>query len=329
MTILEEILITNSQELTVAKRGYSFNPDDHYWLLDKNTKIAVGTVTNLLDSSTRKGYIKTLTHYAVTFSASHVKNINERFLHFLRTTSSSIITDTALINYKSQLDKNNQWYLGTIRGFLKRWYELGYGGISDSIMELIDNWTIKGNIKGDVIKRLDPLKGPLSDIELQAFNEGAVLAFEKGYISLTEMALGLLISNTGRRPIQISHLRIKDVLQGKNKKGEEIYLINIPRAKQRATEFRKQFKQFAITHQLWVILTAQAKYVIDSVTTLLSIQLQESDKAELPLFPDMAAMSDIATPQNLKKALNAEQLHIKAVIHGNLQTYCRRGSSPF
>lgn len=28
----------------------------------------------------------------------------------------------------------------------------------------------------------------------------------------------------------------------------------------------------------------------------------------------MAAMSDIATPQNLKKALNAEQLHIKAVI---------------
>ena len=284
MTILEQIASTDNAELTLSKRGYLFNPNDHYWLLDKNTKIAVGTVTNLLDLTTKTGYIKTLTHYAVTFSASHVKNINERFLHFLRITSSSIITDTALINYKSQLNKNNQWYLGTIRGFLKRWHELGYNGISDSVVELIDSWIIKGNIKGDVIKRPDPLKGPLSDIELQAFNEGAVLAFEKGYISLTEMALGLLISNTGRRPIQISHLRIKDVLQGKNKKGEEIYLLNVPRAKQRAIEFRKQFKQFAITHQLWVVLTAQAKYVIDSLTDLLSFQLQESDKAELPLF---------------------------------------------
>lgn len=98
MMMLDQI---EKAELTTSKRGYPFNPKDHYWVLDKNTQIAVGTVTDLLDLSIKDGYIKTLTHYATTLSASHVKNINERFLHFLRATSSTIITDINLINYKA------------------------------------------------------------------------------------------------------------------------------------------------------------------------------------------------------------------------------------
>ncbi len=64
--------------------------------------------------------------------------------------------------------------------------------------------------------------GPLTDIELQGFNEGAVQAFEQDRITLSELALGLCVSNSGRRPIQISHLRIKDVLKGKNNQGEPL-----------------------------------------------------------------------------------------------------------
>ncbi len=306
--------ISKNNTVILSKAGYEFQLSDGYWVLDKNITLPIESLNGYLDKKTESSCIKVLVLYAKTYSSSHTQNVFFRFLHYLRTSNTKEITTTSLINYRANLKNDTEWYLGTIRGFLRKWYDLGYSGICDEVIELLDSWTIKGNIKGDVIKRLDPLKGPLSDIELQAFNEGAVLAFEKGSISLTEMALGLLISNTGRRPIQISHLRIKDVLQGENKKGEAIYLLNVPRAKQRATEFRKQFKQFAITHQLWVILIAQAKYVIDSIESLLNFQLQDSDKAELPLFPDMTVMPVITTPQALKKALNTEQLHIKAVI---------------
>lgn len=295
-----------------ARSGYKIKLSDEYWLLDKNVKVAVGTVCELLDQGVVEGYVRTLAYYVANYSASHVKNINERFLHFLRATETAIVSETSVLNYRSILSANNEWYLGAIRGFLKKWYELGYAGISDEVIELLDGWTIKGNVKGDVIKRLDPMKGPLSDIELQGFNEGAVRAFESGNISLTDMAMGLVISNTGRRPIQISHLRVKDILKGKNKRGDETYLLNMPRAKQRATNFRKQFKQFAITEELWVILTAQADHVVRSIESSVGFEIQNLERLELPLFPDMLEVVEIVTPASIKNALKTDFLHIKS-----------------
>lgn len=299
--------------LIVSKSGYKLNTADDYWLLSKNVNVAVGSVCELLDSKTALGYLKSLTYYAKNNSASHVKNINERFLHFLRTTHSTEVSESSLINYKASLSANNEWYLGTIRGFLRKWHDLGYSGISDDVIELLAGWTIKGNVKGDVIKRLDPVKGPLSDIELQGFNDGALRAFECGDITLTDMAMGLIISNTGRRPIQISHLRLKDILQGKNNRGDEAYLLNMPRAKQRATDFRKQFKQFSITGELWVILTAQAEHAVRSVEGAISFELQQQDRLELPLFPDISELTSSATPASIKSALKTDLLHIKSV----------------
>ena len=302
--------IAIAKEQVLSKAGYLFCPDDEYWRLDKNTNTHVSSVCCLLENSIAKSYVKTLTYYASNLSASHTENINIYFLHMLRTTGASTITDNVLINYRAKLTRTTEWYLGTIRGFLRKWYDLGYEGISDDVIDLLDSWTIKGNIKGDVIKRLDPVSGPLSDIELQAFNEGAVQAYERDAITLTDLALGLAISNTGRRPIQISHLRLKDVLKGSNKKSEPFYLLNMPRAKQRATEFRGQFKQFAITQELWAILNAQAVHVVQSVEKVLGFELQEMDRVELPLFPDMSEISKIDSPRQLRDSLRSDLLHI-------------------
>jgi integrase len=305
--------IVASGKQIVSNAGHFFCPDDEYWQLDKNTKIPVGPVRCLLDDSIANNYIKVLIYYASNLSPSHTKNINERFLHMLKTTGASFITDSVLINYRAELTRDTEWYLGTIRGFLRKWHELGYDGISDDVIDLFDGWTIKENIKGDVIKRLDLVKGPLSDIELQAFNEGAIQAYERDVITLTDLALGLAISNTGRRPIQISHLRLKDVLNGSNTKGEPIYLLNMPRGKQRATEFRGQFKQFAITQELWVILNAQAVHVVKSVENLIGFELQEMDRVELPLFPDLSEFSKIESPRQLRDSLKTDLLHIQSV----------------
>jgi integrase len=252
--IIQNNIISNPLSFT-AKAGYIVDLEDDYWRLDKNTKIALGAIRKLLREETFNSYINVMKHYAQEYSAAHTRNVNERCLHFFRAIFPSAISVESIINYRSALSKNAEWYVGVIRGFFKRWHGLGYDGMPDDVIELLEGWTIKGNIKGDTIKRLDPIKGPLSDIELQGFNESTVQAFERGNISLSDMAIGLIISNTGRRPIQISHLRLKDVLLGKNKRGDEAYLINIPRAKQRATAFREQFKQFAITKELWVVLT--------------------------------------------------------------------------
>ena len=153
---------------------------------------------------------------------------------------------------------------------------------------------------------------PLSDNELQGFNEGAVQAYENNKITLSELAMGLLVSNTGRRPIQISHLKVKDVLEGKNKKGEIIYLLNVPRAKQRAMQFRCEFKQFAITDELWTVLNEQAKQMIAHIEKLLGFDLQDHDRLELPLFPDDDSFLHIKSPKELRNLQKTDKLHIKS-----------------
>lgn len=312
MNDAQNIKIVSSRKSHKSKAGYIFIEDDTHWQLDKNTKVAVGKVLELLNNDAGAGFVATLIFYASNYSGKYTENINERFFYMLRTTGASIVNESVLINYRSSLSSETEWYLGGIKAFLNKWYELGHSGVSEETIQLLNSWNLKGNIKGDVVKRLDPVQGPLSDIELLGFNEGAIQAYEKNKISISELALCLIISHTGRRPIQISHLKIKDVLNGKNKKGEPHYSVNIPQAKQRNSLFRGSFKLFAVTHELWVILNAQASNVLKEASRLLKFELQEMDQLELPLFPDYDAITKVFSPLMLRDLLQSDRLHIES-----------------
>ncbi|MDD4965506.1 site-specific integrase [Halothiobacillus sp.] len=293
--------------------GYSFLLSDEYWTLDKNVRINVGHVGSLLSEPTRTGFLQALAFYASELSSHHVNNVHDRLRHMLISTGADEINEVMLINYRATLNPRTEWYLGVISGFLRRWHRLGYPGVSMDVIRLLDGWTIKGNRKGDAVKRKDPEAGPLTDNELQAFNEGAVQAFERDVISLSEMAMCLVTSSTGRRPIQISHLRVGDILSGKNMKNEPLYLLNVPRGKQQH-DFRASFKPFAITEDLLRILDAQAKHSIKQVEELLGFRLQQADRQQIPLFPDVDVVKSIASPRELRDLLKTDKLHIASAV---------------
>ncbi len=296
-----------------SRAGYWFDESDSVWKLDKNVTVNVGNVCDLLETGSRYSFIKTLSHYARTMSANHAQNMNSRMTAMLRGAATGTIGTTALLNYRATLTRENEHHLGALRGFLYKWHDLGYPGIGDDVIDLLKSWTLKGNIKGDAIKRLDPTDGPLTDNELMAFNEGVVRAFEQNKITLDELALCLLISHTGRRPKQISHTKICDLEGTKtNKKGEPMFLIHIPRAKQRGEVFRDSFKTFAMTLELWTILSAQRKNSITSVERVLGYELQEADRAALPLLPDLDAFEGIASVVDLRSLLRTDSLHLKS-----------------
>lgn len=197
-----------------------------------------------------------------------------------------------------------------IKSFLKKWHQLGYEGVSKEVIDLLYSWTLKGNIKGDVVKRLDPEDGPLTDIELLAFNEAAVQSYEKGLISIDELSMSLMASGTGRREIQISHMRLRDVLQGKNHKDEPAYILNIPRAKQRGATFRSSFNQLQITEELWAILNMQSKSVTKRFTDHFKMKIPDYLLINLPLFPDYQELKKVHTIDELKACLSLDVLHI-------------------
>lgn len=314
-------MITNSTALPAVapKRiqakasGYSFTLLDDRWELDKNHAVNAGQVAAALSEPTRTGFLQALAFYASQLSAAHTQNVATYLQHMLVSTGSDEINDTVLINYRSMLPPAKEYYLGTIRGFLRRWHLLGYPGISKDVIRLLDSWTLKGNRKGDAVKRKDPEEGPLTDNELQAFNEGAVQAYERNLISLSELAMCLVASNTGRRPVQISHLRSVDILCGKNAKNEPFYLLNVPRGKQ-GNGFRASFKPFAMTEELWVILAAQSKFSIKQIEACLGFELQEADRQQAPLFPDLDVMQGVSSVLEYRQLLKTDKLHIAASV---------------
>ncbi|MBU2861109.1 phage integrase family protein [Acidithiobacillus ferrooxidans] len=291
--------------------GYWFDEIEPVWVLDKNVTVNVNSVSSLLAASSRYSYIKTLSHYGRTKSANHVQNMNSRMGALLRIMATDSISTTALINYRATLTRETEHHLGALRGFLYKWCDLGYPGIDDDVIDLLKSWTLKGNTKGDAVKRLDPNEGPLTDNELTAFNEGAVRSFEVNKILLDELAQCLLISHTGRRPKQIAHTKNCDLDGTKtNKKGEPMYLIHIPRAKQRGEAFRGSFKTFAMSLELWTVLSAQRKNSIASVERVLGYELQEADREALPLFPDITAFESGQSVVELRSLLATDHLHL-------------------
>ena len=310
--ISEEILLDNPQRHQ-SRAGYWFDEDEPIWVLDKNNTVNVGIVRDTLCPDAREGFIRTLAHYAMTMAPSTTHYMARAIRSILQTVGSSSLDVTTLINFRSTLNSRTENLLGSPRSFLIKWHDLGYDGVSEDVVNLLESWTLKGGIRGDAVKRLDPIQGPLTDNELLAFNEGAVRAFEKDQISLSDLALSLLVSNTGRRSIQVTRVKIAD-LDGsrKNNRGEPVFLISIPRAKQRGGGFRESFKTFAMTQELWVVLNVQRKRCIEAVESILQSQLSEADRLTLPLFPDLPAFEQVKTADLLGPMLRGDYLHLRA-----------------
>ncbi|POZ60640.1 site-specific integrase [Chromobacterium alticapitis] len=107
---------------------------------------------------------------------------------------------------------------------------------------------------------------------------------------------------TGRRPTQITALKIGDLIShsGKN-------FLNVPRAKQRSEGgWRKTFKQIPIIEDLWLLLKQQAAAVYREFSARAA--LSDEQKTKLPLFPNYSAFDD---SEDINSQLNDDRLHLR------------------
>ena len=249
-----------------------------------------------------------MTHFARNYSAHYCNNLQGFLIFFLRQAGTNLFTTAALLNYRATLDRATEYKLGCVRTFLKHWDRLGYPGVPAEVIDLLDSWTLRGNPKGRPQSRAwDPVKGPLDDLELQAFNEVAAQEFEKGNITISTLAFALLLSHTGRRPGQLSLIRIGDLFSGKEPDGEK-HLVQIPRSKQRGKPPRSETKDFKITADLYRLLQAQANSIVKRVSS--QFHPMPTDLIELlPLFPKWDRFPNISDANALALQLQDDSLY--------------------
>ena len=152
--------------MEVSRAGREFDPAADRWVLSKDVTLNLGLALCRLPASLRDPYRAVMTHVARTYSPSYCGNLQGFLIPFLRQAGTDPFTTTALLNYRAGLGRSTEHLLGYVRTFLKHWHRLGYPGVTSEVMALLDSWTLKGNDKGAAVKSLDPLQGPLDDLEL-------------------------------------------------------------------------------------------------------------------------------------------------------------------
>ena len=289
--------------------GHEFSSSDDVWKLSKDYSLNIDRLIGLTPEGLKAQLRDVMVFFCERYSAGYVKSINIALINYFRETKSESFNDVAFINLRSSSRVGEQ-NVSTLRSFLRQWYKLGYDGVPRNLIDMLDSWRIKGNARGERVKRLDPTQGPFSDLELEAFNDGAVAAYETGGIDIEDLAIALLISNTGRRPVQLTHMKLCDIWSSESEGSNVRYFLNIPRAKQ-GLGFREAFRTFEITKELWAVLSAQ-KRSVERWYIQLGGRIEQALLARLPLFPGRRTLENKVGSPTLSVCLETDELHMRS-----------------
>ncbi|HAT1571927.1 TPA: site-specific integrase [Kluyvera cryocrescens] len=314
----------NSERLSIQakQRGYYVNIYDDKWKLDNNNNINVGTVSRIINPELIDGYLNTLSFYARNYSSAYVRKINGIMKDFLKKTASTFISESDILNYRSLLTEVNIQRLILLRCFFKKWHSLGYYGIDDNAITLMEAMRLKAKSAGTIVKQEDPEKGALTNNEHKALNESMFNAYKNKKITLQELSSALLVSFTGRRASQIVALKFKDIVREKNSDGNDFFFINIPRIKQ-GIEFRKEFRMLSIDGFIYKLLMQRVNFSISLIEGHIGRTLFSEEKNEVAVFLDkknykmlneINGFYDVLVSDRLHASKNTVSLSLKKIV---------------
>ncbi|MEI2605277.1 site-specific integrase [Erwinia aphidicola] len=284
--------------------GYSFKISDIKWQLDKENCIFPHKIADKMPEPMRVGYLTTLAYFSSEYSAGYTKNINYIFSKWLGTTDFKTIDANAVFQFNISLGPEKNYKLNSVKKFLTKWKKLGYVGVENSALKALEKISIKSNLTGEAVKRRDPNSGPLTDEELKLIFESISKLLNEDKIHLFMYCYIILLASTGRRPLQLTSLKAKDL----TRTDKECFLY-IPKVKQRK-EFRSEFSIVRIDDSLYeklrTLIDLNRKFIEDRVNGNIGHL-----RNELPIFMD-AKKSELINPdQNLDTIMATDFLHIK------------------
>lgn len=266
----------------ISKDGYEIDIYSNHWTLNKDVGIYLDTLPNWLSADFKRTFKQVLSIYGETCSAQHTLGVYRRFKFYFESTHNlPMFSPESMISHRSRL-ADREWELSSIRAFIRTWISLGYPDAPVETLKMMEGWRIKGNEKGYAVQSMCPENGPLTDIEMQAIVSGVIDCYAIEKLDLRSTCYAMIFAMTGRRPVQVAALKIKDLIeQGR------CYYINFPRGKQKHEKWRASFTKFEILEDLWILLQAQAVHVKSAFEELCGKAFQHDLAPELPLFPNV------------------------------------------
>lgn len=311
--------LDKSKNTFTTFKGYQIDIYDHTWVLDINNKIDMSNLSKFSDE-VRSDVLNTFINFAKYSSSTHAVEMIRYALKYPDLTGESEFTLKGILEYKKYFnDKKYEYKLAKFRVFLKKLYDLGYSSVDDEVYDLIDSWRLSGNEKGAAVLSLDPDEGPFSPFEFQAIITRTNEYLAENKISYYEAALIRVFCATGRRPIQIAGLKVKDLYETdkyKFKDEKKVHVLNIPKAKIRgASGFRYAFREVGIRESIVQILFEHTRILKQKLSKEIKRELSEQEFAELPLFYDFEKLVNLdwENRHEISEILPKEIIHLPTV----------------
>lgn len=223
----------------------------------------------------------TLIWYAENRSATYLDSVFKEFSSFLENLYDvvgdplSVITGTDVLNQRAFLRYN----MKQVASLLRKWANLRHPGVSKDVISVLDQIRTKGFPTGVAVMTLDPVIGPFTPIEQTGIQDALNHAYSVGQVTEENFLLAWLFIALGSRPIQLAALKVCDLSRTVSADGTEIYVIQVPRAKQQNASPRAAFKARPLVSQIGKPLYSYAQRVKSRFAGFLI------DPDQAPMFP--------------------------------------------
>lgn len=223
-------------------------------------------------------------------SLAHMDGLYKELCHFTQTASRleerliDQVTANDLVTYRAA-DPANDQRLTKLSCLLRRWHGLGIAGVDDSAIHYRDAVRLRGNKKGEAVLTLDPIMGPLTDLELESTLSALTEAFGNGSVSLSDYLIALLLILLGVRPVQLASMKVRDSRMTEAPSGAAVHFLDVPRAKQRHVVARAEVKTRMIPPDVGRLLNEHVRQVSQRFEGRLA------DVGDAPLFPGSSSLT--------------------------------------
>jgi integrase len=203
--------------------------------------------------------------------------------------------------------------IAAIRSFFVFWKARDPSAISDEALQLFMKSQVRKSQSRNVLSD-DPEKSWLSDEEYEALLASVWSNYENGIFSTARTLMILLSMQYARRPVQISHLKIKDfrnALTG-DSSGMDGLVVSFPGAKDLGAEtgFRdSKFEHHPLPIHLWNLFEILRSEIRAMFNFQLGVRLSDYELEQLPAF---------TSQQRIKTAVSVLTSHYRVSWRTNL-----------
>lgn len=249
--------------------GYTFNPSDDRWTVAAPSGPATFNFENLQGASRRlrqqiKDVCSALLVSVAPSRATQALTAYRVLIRFLVAEaperSIDVVSLGDVLRFGASLKARELYKLRRLKEHLLLWVELGVGGLGQDLLAALPDLQTKTHEVGAAVRTMDPLTGPLTDIEYEAVLTAVRNGFASRDLSAADYTLLMLAITLGARPLQLAMLKCCDLSVTGRRDGSSIFILQVTRLKQgKGIRPRTMFRPRDLAPALGVLVERQCE----------------------------------------------------------------------